>query len=219
MPWPTEGYTSQGLVRATIQGKLHGQVINNVLWFSLAGELGTIDWPAKLTELAQAIINCVVTTLLPGLSSQYALESVTAALLSTADKIQIVVPAPANSVGGLGESLPAQAAATVTLYTPYGGHSRRGGMRIAGIPEANHALSVLSGPPIEAIAAFLACMLTNFKFDGTASKFDWIIYSRKLGFVKPSTCNLTLDTMAPVTNTVVRTTCGSQNSRKLGRGA
>lgn len=219
MPWPTEGYVSHGLVRATINGRLHGQVINNVLWFSHAGELGNVDWPAALTQLAQDIIQCVVQSLLPGLSSQYTFESVACALLSTADKIQIVVPAPANSVGALGESLPAQAAATVTLYTPYSGHSRRGGMRIAGIPEANHAQSILSGPPLDAIAAFLLCMIGKFRYDNGTSDFDWIIYSRKLGFVKPSTYNLSLETLAPVTNTVVRTTCGSQNSRKLGRGA
>lgn len=197
---------------------LHGQLCNNTMWFTLAGELGDIDWNAKLQELAQAVVECAVTHLLPGLSSQATFDNVTATLMSVPDKIQHIEPFPANSAGALGESLPVQSAATVTFYTPYSGKQRRGGNRVAGVPEANHAQSILSGTPIAAIAAFFACLLTKFKWDTGTEDFDWIVYSRKAGFTSPSTYNFGLDAIAPVTTVVTRTVVGSQNTRKLGRG-
>lgn len=219
MPWPTT-YTSQGLVQAVIQGRLHGQVTNNVLWFTVPSELGTPDWPALLANLAADIISCVVSTLLPGVSSQWAFETVRTKLMSVPDKIEVVAEAPANSVGALGESLPSHVAATVTLYTPYADDKRRGGMRIAGIPEANQAQSVMSGTPNTQIIAFVACMLGKFKHDtGTNTNFDWVIFSRKLGYTPPSTYNGGINNIAPVVRGVLRTNLGSQNSRKLNRGS
>lgn len=218
MPWPVGNYTAQGGVQVVINYHLHGQLCNNTLWFTRGGELGEIDWPAELLALAQAIVECAVTHLLPGLSSQATFDNVTATLMSATDKIQHVEPFPANSAGALGESLPVQSAATVTFYTPYSGKQRRGGNRVAGIPEANHAQSILSGVPIAAIAAFYACLLTKFKFDVGTFDFDWIVYSRKAGFSAPSTYNFGLDAIAPVTQVITRTVVGSQNTRKLGRG-
>lgn len=218
MPWPTT-YNNQGVVQATIKGTLHGQETNNVLWFSVPSELGTPDWPALLANLAADIISCVVTALLPGVSSQWAFTEVRTKLMSVADKIEVVTAAPANSVGALGESLPSHVAATVTLYTPYAGDTRRGGMRIAGIPESAQALSVMSGTPNTQIIAFIACMLGKFKYDtGTNTNFDWIIYSRKLGYTAPSTYSANINAIAPVRDGVLRTNLGSQNSRKLKRG-
>lgn len=218
MPWPT-AFTASGGVEAVVKYQLHGQTCNNTLWFLLMGELGQVDWPAKLQELCLAIIECAVTNLLPGLSSQVTFESITATALDQNPKQQHTEPFPANSVGALGESLPVQSAATVTFYTPYVGRNFRGGNRVAGVPEANHALSVLSGVPIDKIIAFYVCLLGKFKFDqAAAGEFAWIIFSRKLGFTKPSTYDFSEPNVAPVTNTVVRTTVGSQNTRKLKRG-
>lgn len=219
MPWPTT-YNAQGLVQTTIKGRLHGQVTNNVLWFTVPGELGTPDWPTLLANVAADIAACIITTLLPGVSSQWEFTGISAKLMSVPDKIEHQYVAPANSIGALGESLPSHVAATVTLYTPYTGDTRRGGMRIAGIPESAQALSAMSGVPVTQLAAFVACMLGKFKYDtGSNANADWVIFSRKTGYTAPSTYSAAIGNIAPVVNGVVRTNLGSQNSRKLNRGA
>jgi hypothetical protein len=218
MPFPTANYTSQGVAQAAIVGRLHGNTINNVFWFSRPGELGTPDWPAILAALGVAILDCAITHLLPGLSSQYSLESIRCTLMSDANKQQHITSAPANSVGALGESLPSFVAATATFYTPYIGDTRRGGMRVAGIPEANQALGVMSGTPNAALLAFFNCMLGKFKWDTGTEAWDWIVYSRKLGYTPPSTYSPNINNYAPITQVVLRTNLGSQNSRKNARG-
>lgn len=218
MPWPNNVFNFDGGAHVSINYTLHGQQCVNTLWFLHPGELGTPDWNALLIALCQAIVECVITHLIPGLSSQVTFNNVTATLVGTNTPQQHVEPFPANTVGTLGESLPVQSACTVTFYTPFIGKSWRGGNRIAGVPEANHALSILSGPPVAAITAFFACLLTKFKWDTRTEEWAWVVFSRKLGFTSPNTYELSETTTAPVTNPVVREIVGSQNTRKLRRG-
>jgi len=218
MPWPQSVFNFNGGAHVAIAYTLHGQQCINTLWFLHPGELGTPDWAEELRQLCLAIIECAVTHLLPGLSSQVTFTSVTATLHGAGAVQQHVEPFPANSVGALGESLPVQSAATVTFYSPFVGKSWRGGNRVAGVPEANHAQSILSGVPVAAILAFYACLLTKFKWDTRTENWAWVIFSRKHGFVSPSTYTLGEETTAPVVQTVVRDVVGSQNTRKLRRG-
>lgn len=218
MPWPTT-YNSQGIFMVSLEGRIHGQQTVNTFWFSQPGELGTVDWPPILLAAATAVLECAVTTLLPGLSSQWEITGCRAKLMSAADKQEVFVPAAANSVGALGESLPSYCSIVIQWRTPYTGKSRRGRTGFAGVPEANQALSIASGVPVTQVAAFVACLLGKFHFTNGTETPDFIIYSRKLGFVAPSTYNAELTMFAPVASGAVRTDLGTVNSRKLRRGA
>lgn len=218
MPWPTQT-NFQGGVRAVIEGRIHGQTTNNVLWFVLPGELGDVDWPAKLAALGAAIIACVVEQLLPGLSSDYVLTGVRCTLMTDPARPEWLTTPTGGNAGGLAEALPSTCAAVISVRTPYAGKSNRGRHYLAGIPEANHAQSLMSGPPLAAVVAFLACMLGKFKFNDGTEEFRWVVFSSKKGYTAPSTYAFTNETTSPVTNVLARTVVGTVRRRRIGSGA
>lgn len=219
MPWPTGNFVAQGLVLVSLKGFIHQQLAVNTFWFVLPGELGNIDWPAKLQELATTVLQCAITNLLPGLSSEFALNTCTARRMDVAEKLEAFAVPPANSVGALGEALPSTNAVVCSLRTPFLGKSRRGRVYIAGAPEGTQAISQVGGVTPVQLAAFFACLLTNFKWDTGSEDFKWVVYSRKTGYTPPSTYTMELQDFAPVSNVLVRSVLGTQRSRRIGSGA
>lgn len=218
MPWPI-ATNFAGLMQATIKGRLHGQETNNVLWFVHPGELANPDWPAILLQLAQDILECAVTQLLPGLTSDFRLVSVVAKRMDVADKIEAVAQPPANTVGALGEGLPSTNAGVISLKTPYVGKSTRGRIYVAGLAEGTHAQSIHSGATNAALVAFALCLAGKFKYDTGTSDEQWVIFSRKRGYTPPSTYALNDNTVSPVTTTQVREVVGTMRSRRVGSGS
>lgn len=218
MAWPIS-FTSAGLMKVTIEGRIHGSVTNNVLWFVRPSELGTPDWPAILTALGTAVVACVVDNLLAGLSSQWTFEGVRVTLMSDAAKQEQFVAAPANSAGALAEALPATDAVVVSLKTPYKGKSYRGRFYVAGAPEANHAQSLISGTTLTQVTAFLTCLLTKFKYPSGTDTNRLVVFSRTMGYTAPSTYVGNANTTSPVTDGVVRNVLGTMRSRRVGRGS
>jgi hypothetical protein len=209
------GYT--GMIRATIEGRLHGQVTNNVLFFGRVGELGNPDWATILAALGAAIITCAIDTLLPALSTQFTLERVRLQAVDPTLTDEVIVTTNLPDSGEVAnESLPSFTAAVLSFRTGMGGKSKRGRMYIAGVPENGQTDSLVTAAERDLLQDFVACLIAQFTGNVGAGGFRLGVYSRKLGGVKPM--NMSLG-WVPVTSISQNSALGTMRSRKLGRGA
>lgn len=206
------------LIQVTPRFNLEGQQTENVMYFRCVN--ASADF---LADLLLVIATCIITHLLPGLSSNITLESVAGKVVGPALGLEDEwIPTTGDVVvgGATGDAEPAFVAAVVSLYTTRAGKSGRGRMFIAGIPEVGTIASLLKIEDVSypAIVAFINCIATNFPHHelGGSASFEWGVYSRKVGGVtKPPYPDTGF---APVTRAVVRRELGTMRSRKLGHG-
>lgn len=175
-------------------------------------------------HLLTVVMNCIITALLPGLSQQYKLERVTGARVSPTLGPELeVTPPPEGLVQGAvaTDSLPTFNACVVSIRTVGAGRTGRGRMYLAGIPEASSTASFLSpeSPYWAAVAAFVACFLTNFENSGSfepPNKWQFGVMSRKLGGAKPP---FLLAGFHDMTGLVPKQLIATMRSRKVGHGS
>jgi hypothetical protein len=217
MAWPVVA-TFGPLFKLTVEGRIHGQVSNNVLWFHNMAELGADDVLAEMNDLADAFIPCVTDNLLAGLSQQWALERVRVQHMDTPNKQEIIVNAPPGSVGALGDAVPSTDAIDVSWRTPYTGKSHRGRSYMSGIPEANQLSSQIIGVTLVAAQNYAQAVIDNFGYPNGTNQRRFVIFSRKTGFVKPSTYTGGADNTTPVNRYIVDPVVATMRSRRVGRG-
>jgi hypothetical protein len=149
--------------RLRIIGECHGQTTVNVLHFGShdivndAGALNTL-----LLQLAEAMAECIVTVLLPAVTSDWRF------VRTEAQSIHPNLSDPVVSTGlpeNVGELSPVSASFLSTLvHVRSGIDGRKGRGRIFLPPpgETETANSNIDGPTLVLLAAFLACVATKF---------------------------------------------------------
>lgn len=158
--------------QARIIGEIHGQQTVNVMHFatnSAISDGGALD--VLLLQLAEALLACVIDTLLPAVSVDWKVIKCDAKRISPAVSDPILATAPADSVGELGVSSVSFTSSLVNLRT--GGAGRRGRGRVFLPPagEAQIANSSIDGPTLILITEFLTCVAG--KFLGSGATTDW----------------------------------------------
>jgi hypothetical protein len=197
---------------------LEQQEVLNVMHFQApAGD--TDVWVHLLAVIGQ----CIITSLLPGLTPGLRFEKLTAMKVAPDIGPQWEwFPDPTGTIQGLvtGDSLPSYCSGVISIQTTRGGKSGRGRMYIAGIPEAGTVGSFLSPEAATwlALVAFVGCIASHFGQSTTHTNGDWVfgVLSRKLGNPKPP---YTVAQFAQFTLMKPSRALGTTRSRKVGRGS
>lgn len=212
---PPEASNVNDLYQVVVRGYQEGQECNNVLHFKTLTPTGDVE-----TFLILALIECFQDTLLPGLSSAFAYDTVKWKRVSPTLGPEHVTPFVVTFAGSeVGDSLPTFNAALISIRTGEGGRSKRGRMFLPGIPDTGTIKSNLdlSGNTWLAIVAFAACMATKFIQNEPIgnNNFRIGVYSRKIGGsafpygVAGFTPAISLNPVALI---------ATMRSRKVGRG-
>ena len=203
--------------QARIHGQIHGQQTVNVLNFGTNAAIldqGALD--TLLLQLATALLECVIDTLLDAVSIDWRVIGTDAKRIYPTVSDPIVSTAPANQVGTRSVTSVSFAASLLSLRTGGGGRKGRGRVFLPPPGEAEIAQSAIDGPTLIALTAFAACLAG--KFAGTSPTTDW-----RLGVLSRKTAGPTLaafDTgfrqvtqLSPVANVAC------MRSRRIGHGA
>jgi hypothetical protein len=202
-----------------IHGRMDEQECLNVLHFQTVMGANNVE-----NQLLAALLNCVVTALLPGMSVNYKFESITAMRVSPTVGPELSrVPDPSGLVQGsaTGDSLPSFNSCVLSIRANAGGRAGRGRIFLAGIPEGSSSGSFLSpeSPYFQAAVAFALCMLNAFKhFEDIPSnnEFWFGVMSRKIGGAKPP---FLAAGFSKVMSIEAKRLIATTRSRKVGHGS
>lgn len=203
--------------QARIVGEIHGQQTVNVMHFGTNDQIldqGNLD--TLLLQLAQAMLECVTTVLLPAVTQDWKVVFCDAKRIAPTPSDPIVATAPADSVGTLGVASASFLSSLVHVRTGGGGKSGRGRIFLPPAGEAQTAQSSLDGPTLTLIAAYLACVAA--KFMGVNATTAW--HLGVLSMKKFKALGGTFDNSfreATSLNPVANVAC--MRSRKKGHGA
>jgi hypothetical protein len=161
---------------------MHGQETVNVMHFATNIVINDNPGPNPLLlQLAQALLDCAITTLLPGVTSDWRLVKTSATIVaaSTGDFSDTVdATAPAASIGAKGAASVSFMASLVDLKTGKGKKRGRGRIFLPPPGEPEIALSEIDPATLVLITNFCLCMAG--KFLGASPTTDWRfgVYSR-----------------------------------------
>lgn len=155
-----------------IIGELHGQQTVNVMHFATNDQIqdeGALD--TLLLQLAEAMLACVIDTLLPATTQDWKAIKCDAKRIYPQVSDPIVATADAGAVGELGVTSVSFASSLVSVRT--GGAGRRGRGRIFLPPpgEAQVSNSSIDPGTLTLITAFLTCVAG--KFIGASPTTAW----------------------------------------------
>lgn len=196
-----------GIVQATLEGTVDGQLTINDLYFFSSGTITV----GTMTTLLNALLNWFTTNLASLLSDDWSAVRVRLVDLTTATGL--TVENPAVQVGGVaGEANPNNVAACVSIRTAQRGRSGRGRNFVPGIPGSVVTLNTLD-------SGFISDLLTAYSAlvgAGTfAAGWQLVVLSRVTGG-SPRANGIGI----PVTSvTMVGNSVRSMRSREIGHGA
>lgn len=214
---PVQTAAAAELWQVLVQGKIENQECENVLWFRSAGA----DTDVALHLLTE-ILACFSTTLLPVLASSYELQRVIGRRVhpTLGNDIEVRPAAGATVLGqAAGDAQPSFVSALISLRSVRGGRTGKGRMFIAGVPESGTLKSYIptEGAFYAGLVAFVTCMLGKFLGPHTLplNKWEWGVFSRKLGHAKFPYDSLGF---SPMADAVVKPLLATTRSRKIGHG-
>jgi hypothetical protein len=199
-----------------IVGKIHGQETVNVL--HLATNTVVDDGPnldQLLQQLVVAIAQCVVTVLLPAVSSDWTFVGVDGRIIYPAPGPTMQTTDGAGQHGALSPSSHSITSTLVRIQTAVGGRSGKGRWFLPPPGEAEIANSAIDAPTVALVAAFLACLAGKFIAPGNSEPWVLGVLSRKgagRGTLPFDTNFHEATTMTP------STVCSYKGSRQIGRG-
>lgn len=158
--------------QARIIGEIHGQETVNVLNFatnSAIADQGALD--TLLLQLAAALLDCAVTTLIPAVTQDWKVIRCDARRISPTPSDPIIATANAGEVGDLSATSVSFAASLLNVRTGSGGRRGRGRIFLPPAGEAQIANSAIDAGTLTALAAFAACLAG--KFIGPSATTDW----------------------------------------------
>jgi hypothetical protein len=165
---------------ARIVGEMHGSQVINVIHFATNAQINDDDnLDDVLLELAQALLECAITTLLPAVSSDYRLIQCDAKRIHPVASDPIVATAPAGSVGELGVASASFIATLVNVRTGGGGKRGRGRMFLPPAGETETQQSQIDGPTMALVAAFLTCLAGKFLGANATTAWRLGVFSTK----------------------------------------
>lgn len=178
MPVPAGGV----LVQINMIGEIHGEITQNAFHF-LAKNTAE-DFGDTLTEcraLLTDFIGLVVLAIRTWACDDWAVK--TCVLITMVPRHTIMLEERiANGTGFQGDdSLPSFCAGLLSLRTGRGGRSAHGRLYLAGVPESTSGDSRIQGSSITEFAAIGDILLARYGTGGTNHKWQYGIYSRKLG--------------------------------------
>lgn len=158
--------------QARIHGEIHGQQTVNVLNFGTNSAI--LDGPALdalLLQLAAALLDCVITTLLPAVSIDWRAVSCDAKRIYPVVSDPIIATADGGMVGEKSATSVSFAASLLSLRTGGGGRKGRGRLFLPPAGEAEILQSQLDSGTMTDLTAFAACLAG--KFLGASPSTDW----------------------------------------------
>ena len=172
--------------QARISGTLHGVQTMNVLHFATNTAVADATPPSPLlVSLVEAIVDCVLTTLLPAVTQDWTFDFVDAKFIfngggNAGFTDPVIQTPPANSHGALGPTSVSFASSLVNVRSGFGGRSGRGKMFLPPAGEAQTTNSQIDAGTEDLLVAFLTCM--GGKFLGVSPSTEWRlgVLSRKL---------------------------------------
>lgn len=203
--------------QARIIGEIHGQQTVNVLHFgtnSAIADAGALD--TILLQLATAMLECVIDTLLPAMSIDWRVVRTDAKRIYPNFSDPVVATAPANSTGAGSASSTSFIATLVNVRTGIDGRKGRGRIFLPPVGEAETTISAIDNETLLLITGFLACVAG--KFMGASPTTDWRlgVLSRKdmAGIIGNFNNAFRVATqLTPVSD------CAVMRSRRKGHGA
>lgn len=152
------------IYRCTIVGQLHGQTMNNVLFYREATSAGANGQ----TALASALDSKYATNILPRQSDEYTYKGALVQRFSPGTPLVATLNSTNTGAGGIvGNSLPTSSAAVIKKLTTLAGRKYRGRLFLPGIPTAHEDDSELSA----AAETALATAFSNFGVSATSGGF------------------------------------------------
>lgn len=203
--------------QARIIGRIHGQQTVNVLHFAtntVINDQGTLD--QLLLNLAEALRDCVVETLLGAVTSDWQFVQCDAKRISPQTSDPILATGVPENVGELGPTSVSFAASLVSVRTGVGSRRGRGKMFLPPPGEAQMSASTVDGPTLALIALFTACVAA--KFMGANKTTDWtlgVLSQKDLKGIGGTFDNAfrIATSLNPVANAAI------MSSRKVGKGS
>lgn len=205
------------VAQVRIVGSLQGQRCINVLHFATETIINDpSEVPALLLQLANALLECAVNTLLPGVTSDYTLLRIDVRSLMTNDNLEVSVQPAGPAVGALSPTSTSFLSTLLNHKTSGGGKRGRGKTFLPPVGEAEITSSTIDPGTVVTIIAFVTCVFG--KFVGPAKTTDWffgVLSKKGLNDAGGSFQN----SFRKVTTTTVNTTVAKMGSRKKGVGA
>lgn len=164
-----------------IIGEIHGQQTVNVMHFATNDQIadeGALD--TILLQLASAMLDCVITVLLPGVTQDWKAIRCDAKRIYPAVSDPIVATADAGAVGELGVTSVSFAASLVNIRTGGGGKTGRGKMFLPPPGEAQVTQSAIDPGTLTLITAYLACVAGKFMGANPTTPWHLGVLSRKV---------------------------------------
>jgi len=165
---------------ARIVGKLHGQDCINVFHFAtntVINDPQALD--TLLLQLANALLDCARTTLLPAVTQDYTLVHCDAKQIAPVKSDPVFATANAGEIGELGATSVSFAASLMNIRTGGGGRRGRGKKFLPPPGEANITASNLDPATGLLLVQFGVCLAGKFLENATT---DW-----RLGVYSPTT--------------------------------
>lgn len=159
---------------ARIIGEIHGQQTVNVYHFAtntVVNDQSTLD--EELLALAQALLDCVVQTLLPAVTQDWKVVRVEAKRTSPAISDPIIATAPANSIGELSACSHSFAASLMNVRTGQGGKRGRGRNFLPPPGETETVQSSSDAATLLLLVEFAVCLAG--KFLGASPTTNWTL--------------------------------------------
>lgn len=157
-----------------IIGELHGQQTVNVLHFGSHTVVDDgPDLDVLLLQIATALLDCAVTTLLPAVTEDWTLVRADAKGIYPVLTDPVVATADAGAVGELSATSVSFASSLVTIRTGGGGKRGRGRVFLPPPGEGEVSQSAIDAGTLVLITAFLTCMAG--KFTGISPSTDWVL--------------------------------------------
>lgn len=203
--------------RAVIVGEIHGQLTNNVIHFATNTQVNDgPDFETLLLQLATALKECVVETLLPGVSSDWTFKRVEAERIFPTVTDPVVATGAPENVGELGAASVSFESSLITIRTGGGGRRGRGRIFLPPAGEGQTANSAIDTPTLLLLVAFCACMAG--KFGTEAGTTPW-----RIGILSRKNLNGSINNFNAAFRTATQLTPGSDvacmRSRRKGHGA
>jgi hypothetical protein len=198
---------------ARIVGQLHGQDCINVLHFATNQEvLDQAGIDALLLVLAEALADCVRTSLLPAVTQDYTWLHCDARRIFPTTTDPIVATANAGEIGERGPTSVSFAAMLVNKRTGGGGRRGRGKMFLPPPGEADITASSLDPALVALLIPFLTCLAGKF-LQAATTPWRLGVYSRTQDLAVGSDFNNSFREITQMTPAVDLAKMGSRRKR------
>lgn len=170
-----------GIAQVRIVGSIQGEDCVNVMHFGTNNQV--FDDPSQLDtillQLAEAMLECAIQTLLPAVTIDYTLRHVDAKRILPTPGDPIIATAPADSHGEMGAVSVPFIASLMSIRTGGGGRRGRGRIFLPPPGEPQITASAIDPGTLQALAEFALCLAGKFLGANPSSGWTMGVLSTK----------------------------------------